>query len=97
MTRPDFKSGDDMIELHAVKLWFVIDKEGKKDCFFDAPMVADQERAPESPKEDQRAHVPPVVLELGARMGQMTSDKVATVTMTKIFYDDNAPAPSNTP
>ena len=27
VTHPDFKSGDDMIELHSVKLWFVLDNE----------------------------------------------------------------------
>ena len=31
VTHPDLKSGDDMIELHAVKQWFVIEEWGKKD------------------------------------------------------------------
>ena len=31
VTHPDFKSGDDMIELHVVKRWFVFDEEGNKD------------------------------------------------------------------
>ena len=26
VTHPDFKSGDDIIELHVVKLWFVVDE-----------------------------------------------------------------------
>ena len=46
MTHPDFKSGNDMIELHAVKRWLVVEEEGNRDYFFDAPAVAEQEIAP---------------------------------------------------
>ena len=42
VTEPDFKYGDDMIELHAMKRLFVVYKEGKKYYFFDAPAVAEQ-------------------------------------------------------
>ena len=41
VTHPDFKSGDDVIELHAVKKWFVVDEEVNKDYFFDAHVVAE--------------------------------------------------------
>ena len=37
VTHPDFKSGDDIIELHAVKRWFVVGEQGNKDYFFDVP------------------------------------------------------------
>ena len=93
MTHPDFKSGDYMIELHALKQWFIVYKEGNKDYFFDAPAVAYQERSPEGPKEDQRARVTPVVLELGARMGQMNAEELATVAMTTNVDNENKPSP----
>ena len=60
-------------------------------------MVTQQERAPEGTEEAQRACVPPVMLELGSRMGQMTVYKVDTVRMTLNFDNDNAPSPNNTP
>ena len=84
-----------MIKLHALKCWFVVDEEGKKEYFFDTPAVAYQERAPEVPKEAQCARVPPVMLELGARIEQITSDEVVNVVMTTNVYDDNAPSPKN--
>ena len=86
-----------MIELHRMKRWFVVDEEGNKHYFFDGPAVADQERAPEGPEEAQRARVPPVVLELGAQMGRMNANEVATITMTTNVNDDNAPALENIP
>ena len=49
VTHPDFKSGNDMIELHAVKRWFVVEEEVNKYYFFDSPTVAEQEIAPEGP------------------------------------------------
>ena len=84
-----------MINLHTVKQWFVVYEEGNKDYFFDAPPVVYQERAPEVPEEDQRASVLSFVLGLGAKMGQMTSEKVATFVMTKNVDNDNAWAPEN--
>ena len=67
MTHPDFKSGDDMIELHTVKRWFVVDEEGKTDYCFDTPAFAEQDISLEGPEEAQRACVPPDLLELGAK------------------------------
>ena len=97
VTHPDFKSGDDMIYLHAVKRWFAVDNEGNKDYLFDAHTVAEQEREPEGPKEDQCTRVPPVLLEIGAGMGQMTDEEVGTVAMTINVNDYNAPSPENIP
>ena len=39
VTHRDFKYGDDMIKIHAVKRWFVVDAEGNKDSFFGAPQL----------------------------------------------------------
>ena len=97
VTDHDFKSGDDMIELHAVKRWFVFDKGGNKDYFFDATAVVEKYGAPEGPEEAQHARVSLVMLELGSRMGKMTANKVATVAMTKNVDNNNALAPENTP
>ena len=74
VTHPDFKYGDDMIELHTMKWWFFSDYEGNKDYLFGSSAVAEQERAPEGPKESQHARIPPVVLELGAQMERMNAD-----------------------
>ena len=50
VTHPDLKYGDDMIEIHAVKQYFVDGEEGNKDYFFDNPAVALQGRSKEGPK-----------------------------------------------
>ena len=97
VTHPDFKYGDNMINIHAMKWWFVVDKEGNKYYFFDAPDVAYQDRAIEVPEEAQRAHVLPVVLEICAQMEIMTANKVATVATTTNFDDNNAPAHESIP
>ena len=60
-------------------------------------MVSEQERSPEGSEEAQRACVLPVMLELVARMGRMTAEKVATVAMTMNVDGENSPSPKNIP
>ena len=56
VTHPEFKDGDNLIELYANARWFKLDKEGPADLFFQIGAVA--ERAQEQPWEEQQQPVP---------------------------------------
>jgi Transposase IS4 len=93
VTHPEFKDGNNnLIELHANKRWFRVDREGPVDLFFDKDEAAVEKEQAQTEEELQQPM--PAVATRGARLDATDLSELQGVVD---IDDDNEPLPENIP
>jgi hypothetical protein len=85
---PQFKNGDALIELHTVKWWFKVIKEGPSDLFFTAAQLAVAE-------EPMEGNNPLAEIACCSAVMPLMAEDAKFAWNTVPIDDDNAPAPEN--